>query len=88
MILGHTLQPQHTTSNHTKEQNKMCAFAASSSAASIAAAIYDSKDNGREQVSDVVHDTTNIVNDNVSNEDTSSNKDKEMDEDSFFGPGK
>ncbi len=63
----------------------MSASVSSSSAASITAAIYDSKDYGREQVSDVVHNTTGNVDDNVSNNDASNNKDKETDEDVFFG---
>ncbi len=67
----------------------MSASASSSSAPSITAAIHSSEDNGREQVSDVVHDTTNNVDDDMSDNDASDNKDKEMDEDVFFGrPGK
>ncbi len=55
-----------------------------SSTASIAAAINDSKDDGQEQVSDVSHNTTNDNNDNVSDDDPSNNKDKEMDVNVFF----
>jgi hypothetical protein len=54
-----------------------------SSAASIAAAINDSKEDGQEQVSDI-HDTTNDINDNVSDDDVSNDKDKETDADVFF----
>ncbi len=64
----------------------MSASAASSSTASIAAAINDSKDDGREQVSDVVHDRTDDDNDVVSDDDVSDNEDEEMDEDVFFWP--
>jgi hypothetical protein len=84
VILEHTLQPQHTTSYHTKETNKMSASDDTSSAAFIAAAINNSKDDGQEQVSDVVDDTTNDNNDNVSGNDASNNKDKETDADVFF----
>jgi hypothetical protein len=52
--------------------------------ASITAAINDSKDNGQEQVSGVVHNTTNDNDDDVSNDDMSVNEDKEMDADMFF----
>ncbi len=62
----------------------MSASATSSSAASNAAAINDSEDDGREQVSDVIHDRTNNDNDIVSNDDVSNNKDKEMDEGVFL----
>ncbi len=55
-----------------------------SSAASIAAAINDSKDNRQEQVSDVLHNTANGNDDNVSNDDASNDKDKETDTDMFF----
>jgi hypothetical protein len=62
----------------------MSASAASSLPASIAAATYDSKDNGREQVSDVVNDTANDDNDNMSNNDVSDNEDGETEVDVFF----
>ncbi len=62
----------------------MSASDASSSAASIAAAINDSKDDGREQVSDVVHGRTENNDDVVSNNDMSDNEDEETDEDVFF----
>ncbi len=55
-----------------------------SSAASIAAVINDSKEDGQEQVSDLVHNTTNDDNDNVSDNDASDNEDKEMDAVVFF----
>jgi hypothetical protein len=89
VIFEHTLQPQHTNSNHTKETNKMSVSGDTSSPASIAATINDSKDNGREQVSDVVHNTTNDNNDGMSNDDANNNEDRETDMNVFFGrPGK
>jgi hypothetical protein len=78
VLLEHTLQPQHTTSNHAKETNKMGVSDDTSSAASIAAAINDSEDDGQEQVSDLVNNTDND-NDDVSNDDVSNNKDEETD---------
>jgi hypothetical protein len=58
---------------------------ATSSAAFIAAAIKDREDDGREQVSDVVDDTTNNNIDNVSNDDVKNDKDVETEVDVFFG---
>jgi hypothetical protein len=59
----------------------MNASAASSSAASFAAAINDSKDNRREQVSDVFYDMTNKDDDD---DYVSNNENKETDADMFF----
>jgi hypothetical protein len=61
VILEHTLLPQHTTSNHTKETNKMSVSDDTSSAAYIAATIKNnSKDNGGEHMSDVVHNDDDV----------------------------
>jgi hypothetical protein len=83
-LLENTLQPQHTTSNHTKESNKMCVSDDTSSAASIVAAINDSNDDRQEQVSDIVHDMTKDNDDNVSNNDASNNNNKKTDAGVFF----
>jgi hypothetical protein len=89
VIFERTLQPEYTTSNHTKETSKMSVSDDTSSTASIAAAINNSKDNRQEQVSDVVNNMTDANDDDMSNDDASDDKDEETDADVFFGwPGK
>jgi hypothetical protein len=56
-----------------------------SSAASIPAAINDSKDDRQDQVSDIVCNMTSDNDANMSNDDANNNEDKEMDADVFFG---